>query len=108
MVSRYSASALAIKPWLCLVCTYASLTHFFHSFVCLLADRPEDQYFVELRQDLFGSIQKDEDEEDLQLHSLAFQLFPFGLFAGLGVAWYVKKGKKMKRQKTGRHKKSDH
>jgi hypothetical protein len=69
-------------------------------------DRPEDAFFVELRQDLFGT-KANEDEEGFQfpLHSLAFQLFPFGLVAGLGAAWYVKK---MKRRKTGRHKKVDH
>jgi hypothetical protein len=77
---------------------------FIHLCAC---DRPEDQYFVELRQELFGSIRNEEDEEVL-VHSLAFQIFPFGLFAGLGVAWYVKKGKKMKRRKTGLHKKIDH
>jgi hypothetical protein len=86
--------------------TSASLTPF--SLTCWLADRPEDQYFVELRQDLFGSIEEDEGgfEGGFQfpLHSLAFQLFPFFLVAGLGVTWYVKK---MKRHKTGRHKKID-
>jgi hypothetical protein len=77
------------------------------SLICLLFDRPEDAFFVELRQDLFGSKRNDEDGEGFQfpLHSLAFQLFPFGLVAGLGVTWYVKK---MKRRKTGRHKKIDH
>jgi hypothetical protein len=101
LVSRYRTSTLAAKQWLFL----AHAPHPF--FICVLADRPEDQYFVELRQELFGSIRNDEDEEVL-VHSLAFQFFPFGLFAGLGVAWYVKKGKKMRRHKTGRHKKIDH
>jgi hypothetical protein len=99
-VSRYTTSTLAAKRWLCL----AHVPHPLSIHLYVLAYRPEDQYFVELRQDLFGSIRKDEDEEVL-VHSLAFQLFPFGLFAGLGVAWFVKKGKKIKRQKTGRHKK---
>lgn len=95
-------STLAAKhQWLCLV----RIPHLF-SFICFLLDRPEDQYFAELRQELFGS-KNDEDNEGIQfpLHSLAFQLFPFGLVAGIGVAWYVKK---MKVKKTGRHKKIDH
>jgi hypothetical protein len=83
----------------------ARVPHPFFIDLFLLFDRPEDAYFVELRQDLFGSIpvENNEDEESFQF-PLAFQLFPFGLVAGLGVTWYVKK---MKRKKTGRHKKID-
>jgi hypothetical protein len=56
----------------------------------LLVDRPEDQYFVELRQDLLGLFKRRRRRNTVEFTCIP--VISFGLF-GLDVAWYVKRRK---------------